>query len=123
MAYQPAPPAKLKPGGVWYAIGVILIVLGVVGAIVIWVVGVKNLSDTVDNFARYRAPGARVLTFKSAGTFTIYYEGSSDRNDVPRLDITIVDSSGSAAAAMAFVFCGAVLSIYGLGKRSVRGGE
>ncbi len=39
-------------------------------------------------------PGARVLTFKSAGTFTIYYEGSSDRADVPSLDITFVDSAG-----------------------------
>ena len=69
--------------------------LGVVGAIVIWVIGVKNVSDTVDNFARYRAPGARVLTFNSPGTFTIYYEGSDNRDDVPGLDITVVDASGN----------------------------
>ena len=95
MAYQPDPPAKIKPGGAWYAIGIILIVIGVIGAIVIWVVGFKNLSDSVDNFARYEAPGARDLTFKSDGTFTIYYEGSDDRSDVPDLDITFTDSGGN----------------------------
>jgi hypothetical protein len=98
MVVQPAPsaapPAKIKPSGLWYGIGIALIVLGIVGAIVIWVIGVTNVSDTVDNFARFRAPGARVLTFKSGGTFTIYYEGSSDRDDVPAIDITVVDSNG-----------------------------
>jgi hypothetical protein len=97
MAFQTAaPPAKIKPGGVWYAIGIILIVIAAIGAIVIWVLGVKNISDTVDNFARYRAPGARVLTFKSGGTFTVYYEGTEDRNNVPNLDITVTDEAGKA---------------------------
>ena len=36
---------------------------------------------------------------------------------------TVVDASGTAAPAIAFVFAGAVLSLYGLGKRSARGGE
>jgi hypothetical protein len=99
MAYQPAPPAKIKPGGAWYAIGIILIVLGVVGAIVIWVIGIKNISDTVDNFARFPAPGARVLTFKSGGTFTVYYEGSDNRDDVPSdLAISFTDESGAPLA-------------------------
>jgi heme/copper-type cytochrome/quinol oxidase subunit 2 len=96
MAFQPAPPAKIKPGGAWYAIGVLLIVLGVVGAIVIWVIGFKNVSDTVDNFARFPAPGERVLTFKSGGTFTVYYEGSDQRADVPAdLAITFTDEKGN----------------------------
>jgi hypothetical protein len=95
MDVQPAPPAKLKPSGIWYGIGITLIVLGIVGAIVIWVIGFKNVSDTVDNFARFRAPSTRVLTFNSSGTFTIYYEGSSDRQDVPPLQISVVDENGN----------------------------
>jgi hypothetical protein len=36
---------------------------------------------------------------------------------------TVVDASGTAYPAMAFVVCGVILSLYGLGKRSARGGE
>ena len=36
---------------------------------------------------------------------------------------TVIDESGTAVPAAAFVFAGAVLSVYALGKRSVRGGE
>ena len=36
---------------------------------------------------------------------------------------TVVDSGGTAYPAIAFVIAGVVLSVYALGKRSVRGGE
>ena len=36
---------------------------------------------------------------------------------------TVVDAGGTAYPAIAFVIAGVVLSLYGLGKRSVRGGE
>ena len=36
---------------------------------------------------------------------------------------TVVDASGTALPAIVFVLAGAILSIYALGKRSVRGGE
>jgi len=36
---------------------------------------------------------------------------------------TVVDAGGTAYPAIAFVIAGVVLSVYALGKRSVRGGE
>lgn len=41
----------------------------------------------------------------------------------PTGSCTVVDGGGTAYPAIAFVIGGALLSLYGLGKRSVRGGE
>jgi len=83
-------PAKVKPGKVWFLIGALAILAGIIAFVVILVGGLKRVSDEVDRFARFRVPKEGVVatvTLSRSGTYTLYYEyptsASSARQEVP----------------------------------------
>ena len=72
----PAGPAATQKvpgrGGIW--LGILLIVLGLAGALALFLVQQASYSGTVDNLVR-ALPGYRTeLIFEKTGTFTFYYE-------------------------------------------------
>jgi hypothetical protein len=74
-----ANPAGIKPGKIWYLIGSLLIAAGIVGGLALWYGAYQNLKDSVDNFARLKAPttGPAVLEVKRSGTYWVFYEYTS----------------------------------------------
>jgi hypothetical protein len=74
----PLPSSTIRPGKKWYVIGALCIAIGVLGGIALIIAGVVNLSRTVDNFGRFRAPATKTLVFQKAGTYTLYYEYQGD---------------------------------------------
>jgi|GEM_PF-3801160 hypothetical protein len=103
------PPAPIRPRSVWYWIGGLLIVAGIVGGIALMVAGVVSVSRTVDDFARFRVPPGELpeggvrqeLTFDRSGTYTIYYEWDSE------IDGLGVDSPEDIPPDIRFVLIGA----------------
>ena len=70
---QPAAPAKV-PGRGWIWLGVLLMVLGLAGAVTTFLVQKTSYSGSVENLVR-ALPGYRTeLLFEKTGTFTFYYE-------------------------------------------------
>jgi hypothetical protein len=80
MSNQANMPAKLKPSGIWYLIGSLLIAVGIAGFITLLVVGLQRTSKAVDNFARFVVPkeGTEAkIRVDQPGTYTLYYEFQS----------------------------------------------
>ena len=80
MSNQANVPAKLKPSGIWYLIGSLLIAVGVAGFITLLVVGLQRTSKAVVNFARFVVPkeGTEAkIRVDQPGTYTLYYEFQS----------------------------------------------
>jgi len=70
----PLAPPPIRPRKVWYFVGVLLIVGGIVGGIGLFVGGLVSTSRTVDGFGRFVAPASKSLKFQRSGTYTIFYE-------------------------------------------------
>ncbi|HEX9258471.1 MAG TPA: hypothetical protein VF855_02970 [Acidimicrobiales bacterium] len=97
---------KVKPSAGWIWVGVLVIVVGVVGAISLGIAGLVNASRAVDNFARFVVPDEvpQRLQVERAGKYTVYYESDSDVHGenvvgpdrVPLgLRISVTDSEGT----------------------------
>jgi hypothetical protein len=83
------------PSAVGYWIGGALMVLGVIGGVVWAVVGVGQMTSTIDDFDRVDIPASRDVQLDE-GDYTIYVEGvgvSSGFFTIP--DVEIVDPSRS----------------------------
>lgn len=59
-------------------LGVALILVGVVGAIVLWVMADRRPGDAVDSFARAPVGCTTTLEFSQTGTFFVYEERGGD---------------------------------------------
>ncbi len=70
----PAAPPPIRPRKVWYVVGVLLIVAGIVGGVGLFIGGLVSTSRTVDGFGRFVAPASKSLKFQRSGTYTIFYE-------------------------------------------------
>lgn len=71
----PAPPGhRVRPPLWWFAVAGGLALAGVVGAVVLWVVGVMRLTDTVDSFSRVEVPGTAEVAIDEPGGYSIYHE-------------------------------------------------
>jgi hypothetical protein len=84
----------VKPGKIWYWLGVLSILTGfVVGAILV-VNSISTLSKTVDGFGRVRVPGGESckLVFDKPGRYTIYYEFDTK---IPQRDDACNDTGGT----------------------------
>jgi len=87
----PAAPAKVPgKGGIW--LGVLLIVVGIGGAIATFIAQQAAYEGTVENLER-ALPGFRTeLVFEETGTFTLYYEHAGEfttRLDGSEQEITL----------------------------------
>jgi hypothetical protein len=93
-------------------LGVVALVLGVVGAVVLWVLSTKRYDDAVADLAPAPVGCETTLLFDRTGTYTFYVETSGevgeingdcngddrtyefDGDDEPRVQLTLVDDRG-----------------------------
>jgi len=88
-----SPPAKLRPGRVWYWVSAAVVLAGVAWVVVAFLV----IIGQVDSFPRVPAPGTGVL-FLPSGGYVVYYEGPGASNGAVRAGhIGMRPLSGSAA--------------------------
>jgi hypothetical protein len=112
--------SALKPSKMWYWLGALSVLAGLIGGGVVMVSAFTSLNKTVDNFGRIRIPGDEhcQLVFAKPGKYTIYYEyktelpsrgescqptGSQETIDAPEqhplgLEVSLVDGSGAELA-------------------------
>ncbi len=89
--------------------GVVVLVVGLVGAGALWFSADQRRDDAVADLARAPAGCATTLDFERSGEFTLYAEttgqtdelsgdceqrGAYDRDDVPEVELTLVDADG-----------------------------
>ncbi|MBL1075858.1 hypothetical protein JK358_15790 [Nocardia sp. 2] len=72
--YPPAQQPRITPPAWWFAVGALLIVVGVVGAIALAVSSFTGMSDKIDGFQRVAIPGSGTVQLES-GSYTVYIEG------------------------------------------------
>jgi len=87
------PPAKLRPGRVWYWVALAVFVAGVAW----WVVSFVTVTERVNSFQRAPFPGTGVISL-TRGDYVVYYEGrGASSGTVPEGHIHMVSLSGAAA--------------------------
>lgn len=92
-------------------VGIIVLLVGLIGAGALWYGGGQRLDENVAGFARAPSGCATTLDFERSGEFTVYIEstgeidelagdciqsGTYDRDGVPDVEVTIVDPEGQA---------------------------
>ena len=66
-----APRAKIRPGRIWYLVGLLVLLGGVA-----WlVVGLVSVFSQVNAFARVAVPAGGQVSLDHSGGYVIYYEG------------------------------------------------
>jgi len=85
---------KLKPGVAGYWVGGALVLLGIVGAIVWFVVGLVGISNAVDDFQRVPADGGGVVALDDDTPYVIYIEDRSTSRVASNVRVTLTDPSG-----------------------------
>ena len=86
------PPAKIRPGRVWYLVALAVFLAGVAWVVVALVV----LFGRVDSFPRVPDPGQGVISLTHSGGYVIYYEGPGASNgNVPAGGVHVTAVSGS----------------------------
>ncbi|MVU83093.1 hypothetical protein GPX89_38375 [Nocardia sp. ET3-3] len=92
----PPQPQRVRPSGWWIVAGVVVMVLGIAGAVAVGVAGFVQMSDKVDNFQRVTFPNTGELRLEAAHDYTVYLEypgaGSSRPGQAARARLT--DPSG-----------------------------
>jgi len=91
-------------------VGIVLLLVGLLGAGALWFAGGQRIDENVAGFARAPAGCATTLDFERAGNFTLYVEtkgtvddlpgdcaaaAAYDRTDVSRPELVVVDPEGS----------------------------
>ena len=106
------PPAKIRPGRVWYWVALAVFLAGVAWAVVASVV----LFGRVDSFPRVPDPGQGVISLTHSGGYVIYYEGpGASTGNVPPGNVTVTDLSGSGKVTSVTSFSGSMT--YQIGSR------
>ncbi len=87
-------PPAVKPGKIWYWLGALSILAGLVVGGILIVNSISTLSKTVDGFGRVRVPGGESckLVFDKPGRYTIYYEFETK---IPQRDDACNDTGGT----------------------------
>jgi hypothetical protein len=91
---QAAPPARLRPGRVWYLLALAVIVAGPA-----WLLaGLAALNGQINSFPRVALPGNGEITLTHSGRYVIYYEGpGAAAGNAPALTVRLRPLSASAA--------------------------
>ena len=89
-----APPARLRPGRVWYLVALAVIVAGPAWLLV----GLAALNGQIDSFQRVALPGNGEITLAHGGSYVIYYEGpGAAAGNAPALTVRLRPLSAAAA--------------------------
>jgi hypothetical protein len=87
-------PPAVKPGKLWYWLGALSVLTGLVVGGILIANSISTLSKTVDSFGRVRVPGGESckLVFDKPGRYTIYYEFQTK---IPQRDDACNDTGGT----------------------------
>ena len=87
-------PPAVKPEKIWYWLGALSILAGLVVGGILIANSISTLSKTVDSFGRVRVPGGESckLVFDKPGRYTIYYEFQTK---IPQRDDACNDTGGT----------------------------
>jgi hypothetical protein len=93
-AASEAPPARLRPGRVWYWVA-----LGVFVAGMAWLaLGLALLNGQIDSFERVAVPGSGEVSLDHSGEYVIYYEGpGAAEGYIHPFDVTVNPIAAPAA--------------------------
>jgi hypothetical protein len=89
-----APPARIRPGRVWYLLPLAVFLGGVA-----WLVfGLLSLGSHVDSFPRVAVPAGGQVSLSHSGGYVVYYEGPGAQSGrVPAFRVRVIPASASAA--------------------------
>jgi hypothetical protein len=89
-----APRAKIRPGRLWYLVGLLVFLGGVA-----WlVVGLASVFSHVDSFARVAIPAGGQVSLGHSGGYVIYYEGpGAQSGQIPPFQVRVTPASAGAA--------------------------
>ena len=112
-AASEAPPARLRPGRVWYWVALLVFVAGMA-----WLVlGLVLLNGQIDSFQRVAVPGSGEVSLDHSGDYVIYYEGlGAAEGKIPPFDVTVNPAAAPAAVQSLDVYSGVGLT-YSFGAR------
>ncbi len=103
------PPAKLRPGRVWYWMALAVFLVGVIWGVVAFVA----IIGRVDSFQRVPFPGTGVISLARGG-YVVYYEGpGASSGNVPVGNVEVTPLSGSAAIDRMASYSGSVTYQFG----------
>ena len=89
-----APPARNRPGRVWYLVGLLVFLGGVA-----WLVfGLVSVFSHVNSFARVAIPAGGQVSLDHSGGYVIYYEGPGAQSGrTPSFRVRVTPASAGAA--------------------------
>jgi hypothetical protein len=106
-----APPAKIRPGRIWYLVALLVFLGGVA-----WVVfGIMSVLSEVNSFPRVPVPAGGVVSLGHAGGYVVYYEGpGAQSGQIPAFRIRVTPASAGAAVQSLAPYNGSLT--YGIGS-------
>ncbi len=89
-----APRARIRPGRIWYLVGLLVFLGGVA-----WlVVGLVSVFSHVNSFARVAVPAGGQVSLDHSGGYVIYYEGPGAQSGrIPPVRVRVTPASAGAA--------------------------
>jgi hypothetical protein len=106
-----APRAKVRPGRIWYLVGLLVFLGGVA-----WVVfGVTSVLSEVNSFPRVPIPAGGQVSLGHSGGYVVYYEGpGAQSGQIPAFRIRVIPASAGAAVRSLAPYNGSLT--YGIGS-------
>lgn len=94
----PGAPERVGPSGRWYALGALLVVAGIAGAVAVAVIGFAHMSDKVDGFQRVPVPGSADVRITETGGYTVYFEypNASSRMFQGNVNVRLLGPDGAS---------------------------
>ncbi|MBF6193476.1 hypothetical protein [Nocardia implantans] len=89
----------ITPSGRWFALGGVLIGVGIIGGIILGAFGFLQTSGRIDDFQRVKVPGSGVVNLAESGGYTVYleYSGASSRGPSGTVNLRVLDPEGKHA--------------------------
>ncbi|WP_280373951.1 hypothetical protein [Nocardia wallacei] len=117
---MPGVPERVIPSGRWYALGALLVVAGIAGAVVVALVGFVRMSDRVDGFQRVPVPGSADVQITETGGYTVYFEypNASSRVFQGNVNVRLLGPDGTSVPLEDY----SSALTYGLGGHEGRAG-
>jgi hypothetical protein len=106
-----APRAKIRPGRIWYLVGLLVFLGGVA-----WVYfGLTSVISQVNSFQRAPIPAGGQVSLDHAGGYVVYYEGPGAQSGrIPDVRVRVTPASSSAAVQSLAPYNGT--QTYGIGS-------